>query len=544
MKLISARPPSYRGSASLRCTATRSACRCTHASGKRRSVNERWIRAAPVVRKPVERPRRLCNALTVVEIPAAVRAKALAAGVTEWLAALPTLIAQLEQDWSITVGRGYEDPTEAFVAEATTGEGLPVVLKLVVPRAGNPASHEITALRLAGGEGCVRLLAHDVTRGAMLLERLGRCLHELALPIGRRHEILCSLAQRIWRPAPDSGLPTGADKGRWLAKFIPARWEQLDRPCAARTVDHALACADRRITAHDDERAVLVHGDVHHRRGAATIRTEPHHAAQHAMESPLPVPSQPADPRLRRGTVGRLRGVQGGHVSCAGGRHRPWLAALALALSTVVSTLFPSTSMVWPGSQSLSAGVAVNAAVNVHNRGSSDYSEYLISAGHSHGPPTAVNVQFCHEQTYYVLAGNTPVLVHNCGVTPNNSPGTLADEIAAANRAGVSPLRAGTAEFQDAVNGGGRYIWSVSEDGTLSIAPWHPDIKRPILNGGAPVRGAGEVVFDRGMVSNINNATGHYTPSCACGGDLQAGVDAFMQVGIPVPRRAITPFGW
>jgi streptomycin 6-kinase len=31
----------------------------------------------------------------------------------------------------------------------------------------------------------------------------------------------------------------------------------------ARAVDHALACAARRVAAHDDERAVLVHGDVH-----------------------------------------------------------------------------------------------------------------------------------------------------------------------------------------------------------------------------------------------------------------------------------------
>jgi streptomycin 6-kinase len=28
-------------------------------------------------------------------------------------------------------------------------------------------------------------------------------------------------------------------------------------------VCHALACAERRVAAHDDERAVLVHGDVH-----------------------------------------------------------------------------------------------------------------------------------------------------------------------------------------------------------------------------------------------------------------------------------------
>ena len=30
-----------------------------------------------------------------------------------------------------------------------------------------------------------------------------------------------------------------------------------------RAINYALACAARRIEAHDDERAVLVHGDVH-----------------------------------------------------------------------------------------------------------------------------------------------------------------------------------------------------------------------------------------------------------------------------------------
>jgi streptomycin 6-kinase len=40
-------------------------------------------------------------------------------------------------------------------------------------------------------------------------------------------------------------------------------WDALDRPCSERAVEHALACAQRRVEAHDDERAVLVHGDVH-----------------------------------------------------------------------------------------------------------------------------------------------------------------------------------------------------------------------------------------------------------------------------------------
>jgi streptomycin 6-kinase len=59
-------------------------------------------------------------------------------------------------------------------------------------------------------------------------------------------------------------LPTGAAKARWLAEFIAAMWEELDRPCSERAVEHALACATHRRDAHRDETAVLVHGDVHH----------------------------------------------------------------------------------------------------------------------------------------------------------------------------------------------------------------------------------------------------------------------------------------
>jgi streptomycin 6-kinase len=139
------------------------------------------------------------------------------------------------------------------------------VLKVMVPRPDGPdwARHEITVLRLAGGQGCVRLHRADESRGALLMDRLGPSLHDLGLPVTRRHEILCTVAQRLWRPAAGHGLPTGADKARWLAEFIEREWEALDRPCSAAAVEHALACARRREAAHDDERAVLVHGDVH-----------------------------------------------------------------------------------------------------------------------------------------------------------------------------------------------------------------------------------------------------------------------------------------
>jgi streptomycin 6-kinase len=192
-----------------------------------------------------------------------VQEKALAVGAARWLDELPEIIAGLEHDWSIAVGRPYETSTEAFVAEAALADGTPAVLKLMIPRPGDHARNEITVLKLTAGEGCARLLRDDEARGALLLERLGPSMNDLGLPIGLRHEILADVAARVWRPAPGAGLPTGAAKGRWLAGYITATWEELGHPCSERAVDYALACAERRVAAHDDERAVLVHGDVH-----------------------------------------------------------------------------------------------------------------------------------------------------------------------------------------------------------------------------------------------------------------------------------------
>lgn len=192
-----------------------------------------------------------------------VRAKARAAGASRWLHELPELVDTLTRDWSITIGRPFGDATEAYVAEATCADGTPAVLKVIVPRDGEAAAHEITVLRLTDGDGCARLLRSDPDRGALLLERLGRSLHELALPLPTRLKVLSSAAARVWRSAPGCGLPTGAEKGQILVESILSRWAKLDQPCSERAVDHAVACADRRTRAHDAERAVLVHGDVH-----------------------------------------------------------------------------------------------------------------------------------------------------------------------------------------------------------------------------------------------------------------------------------------
>jgi streptomycin 6-kinase len=199
----------------------------------------------------------------MIDVPPVVQSKVKAVGATGWLDDLPELVADVAAAWSLTVGDAFGDATEAFVAAAVLEDGTDAVLKLMVPRGGAEAAHEIEVLSRTGGDGCARLLRHDLSRGALLLERLGPSLYELARPYEERIEILCDLARRVWRAAPDATLPTGADQGRRLAELIAARWEALDRPCSERAVDHALRCASSRVAAHDDERSLLVHGDVH-----------------------------------------------------------------------------------------------------------------------------------------------------------------------------------------------------------------------------------------------------------------------------------------
>ena len=197
-------------------------------------------------------------------IPEVVRNRAISEGHAAWVDELPGIVHRLERKWSIEVGRPYEEGTEAFVADALLADGTPGVLKVLVPRRGGGFDdHEATVLRLAAGEGCPILYRHDPTRGALLMERLGPSMFALALPYEQRMPALCDAAARIWRPAPEADLPTTAAKAAWLIEFVTTKWEALDRPCAERTIEHAVACGQRRLAVGHADEPLLLHGDVH-----------------------------------------------------------------------------------------------------------------------------------------------------------------------------------------------------------------------------------------------------------------------------------------
>lgn len=199
-----------------------------------------------------------------LDIPDEVRNKVVAEGNASWLDELPSVVESLAQDWSLTIGATLRGGHAALVVEATLAGMTAAVLKVGVPGTRRELSFEATALRLADGDGYASLLRIDLDRDALLLERLGAAMYDVVANPASRHDMLCDVAARAWRPVgPEIDLPSGADKAHRYAGLLPRLWEQTGRACSPETVEDALACMERRRRAHDDHRAVLVHGDVH-----------------------------------------------------------------------------------------------------------------------------------------------------------------------------------------------------------------------------------------------------------------------------------------
>jgi streptomycin 6-kinase len=178
---------------------------------------------------------------------------------TEWLANLPTRIADLERRWDIVVGPTMPNATEAYVAEATARDGRPGVLKLPIPGA-DKARREAAVLLAADGRGYAQVLEHDPPSGAILLERLGPQLFQLGYPIAAQIETICATLKEAWR-APPFGLAlmTGAEKADSLAEAVRQVSPKFEGACSARAIQVALRFADLRRAAFDPAASILGH---------------------------------------------------------------------------------------------------------------------------------------------------------------------------------------------------------------------------------------------------------------------------------------------
>jgi streptomycin 6-kinase len=187
----------------------------------------------------------------------------------QWLASLPALLLECQQRWSLKLERPFENPSYNLVIPGRRTRGAKVVLKLGVPC--RELQTEAAALGLFAGSGAVRLLDHDAPRGALLLERLlpGTPLHSLQGNAEATHTA-ATLMQRLWREPP-AGHPFPS-LAVWFQAFalLRSRFNGETGPFPPELIaraEHTFLELDRSA-----ERAVLLHGDLHHDNILASTR--------------------------------------------------------------------------------------------------------------------------------------------------------------------------------------------------------------------------------------------------------------------------------
>ena len=185
-----------------------------------------------------------------------------------WAEALPDMLSDLQNMWTLQVGGQLTGATSAYVATATTESGRPAVVRIAVPSTDD-FPRAVHTLDVAGGRGYVRLLDHDLLRRAMLLEPLGMPLNRTGYTPDRQLATVAGVLPQIWALPRDhrsratrcwAGEPV--DKAPGLIQPVAELWQQLDHPCPERVIRQAIDFAHELSEAFSPDRTVILHGDA------------------------------------------------------------------------------------------------------------------------------------------------------------------------------------------------------------------------------------------------------------------------------------------
>src|ERR1051326_6369218 len=102
-----------------------------------------------------------------IVVPERVRLRAEQSGPQprQWLKDLPELLAELEQEWELSIGQPLSGGSSAYVAPVKTASGN-AVIKIAMPSRHEPYGfeREIDTLLRAHGHGYVRVFKFDYKR--------------------------------------------------------------------------------------------------------------------------------------------------------------------------------------------------------------------------------------------------------------------------------------------------------------------------------------------------------------------------------------------
>ena len=176
----------------------------------------------------------------------------------EWLETLPAVVVRQAEAWSLELGEPFESGYVSWVAPARTRSGEPVVLKMPFPH--RESLHEGEALRVWDGDGAIRLLDHDESTHALLLERCspGTLLRDE--PVDRRLDVVASLLPRLWKPVAPPFHSLAAEAAHW-SESLPHNWEAAGRPFERSLLEAGLAVYEELVPTQPEQ--VLLHQDLH-----------------------------------------------------------------------------------------------------------------------------------------------------------------------------------------------------------------------------------------------------------------------------------------
>jgi streptomycin 6-kinase len=175
-----------------------------------------------------------------------------------WVDGLADLAADLCREWGLVLEpQDLRNGYHAAVVPAAQGDEK-YVLKIAWP--AESIAQEELALRTWAGRGAVRLQQSDLTRGALLLERLDPT-HSLAdLPIVAAAAEAGELLRQMSVPAP-AGIRTSAQDAETMVRAIQLRRALLSSHASQEWVDIALSIVR---DSSQDAGTTLVHGDLHY----------------------------------------------------------------------------------------------------------------------------------------------------------------------------------------------------------------------------------------------------------------------------------------
>ena len=179
-----------------------------------------------------------------------------------WAAQAQRLLEEQFSRWDLEADGELRTGWTAVVAPVAR-DGQPLALKLVRP--SEDADGEPLALRHWAGNGAVRLVAAEPSRGALLLERLDATRDLSRVDVEEACTVIGSLLARLHRPAPPPLRRLGPWSQGWIDEL--QRRDSLPRRFVSRAVG-----LHRELVRQAPGAEALLHNDLHYENVLAGVR--------------------------------------------------------------------------------------------------------------------------------------------------------------------------------------------------------------------------------------------------------------------------------